>query len=189
MSVYDAVREELRPDLCRFVDWVTSQSVPAGQVVESAFRKSYTFLRAKTDEHEIVLWLLTMVRREAIEMDRDGCLAPGSQDRIGPRNFDTELAGQVAPKATISEALRMHHAIRRLDRTSREALALQSLFGCSLFEIGEITGLQIEVVSRLLSTARRRLMTNSDRHLADSGGPSPNSARLARRISRSRVSR
>ena len=169
METYKAVQEALRADMCQFVDWIVLQVVPAARVVESAYSKCFPFLRGMTDEHEIALWLVTMVRSEAIKWECDTCRKRGSEEVPKLRNPDSGLSRHEKLADHSVSVIRIYHAIRHLDRSSREILVLQSLFGCSQSEISAITGRSNEEVADSLSKSRRHLMTIAAASVAGTG--------------------
>jgi RNA polymerase sigma-70 factor, ECF subfamily len=142
----------------------------AEDLVQETCVRAYQRISQLQESQPVKAWLLKVLHNMFVDGVRRARLAPVG-DREGADLATTSAGADPNPEEsayTLEREEQLHRAWLRLDRSHRALLALRAE-GYTVAEIGEITGLAMEVLNARLYRARRSFA----RHLADEPALAP----------------
>lgn len=148
---FEALCVPLRPDLVRFVYWLSRDRTLTEDVVQETMLRAWRSLDALDDEQAARPWLLTIARRELARVF----------ERKRVKTIDIDMAAETRQDAFAvddrHDVDEMRRAILRLELIHREPLVLQVLFGYSTEEIARHLEITVPAVLTRLYRARQVL--------------------------------
>jgi RNA polymerase sigma-70 factor, ECF subfamily len=148
---FQALCQNLRPDLLRFAFWLSRDRALAEDVVQESMLRAWKAQDSLMDEAAAKPWLLTIIRREYARTFERKRLPTVDVDQLVAKE-EPMLAA--AEDQNIGD---LRAALMKLPDEYREPLVLQVLMGYSTAEIARELELSVPAVLTRLCRARRRL--------------------------------
>jgi RNA polymerase sigma-70 factor (ECF subfamily) len=150
---FQALCQNLRPDLLRFAYWLCHDHELAEDVVQESMLRAWKTQDSLQDEKTAKPWFLTIVRRELARTFE--------RKRLTTVDVD-DLIAKEAPALAVGDQddlEEMRAAIFTLPLEYREPLVMQALLGYSAAEIARELKLSVPAVLTRLFRARHQLRT------------------------------
>jgi RNA polymerase sigma-70 factor (ECF subfamily) len=148
---FEALCVPLRPDLFRFVYWLSRDRALTDDVMQETWLRAWRSIDSLGDSAAARSWLFTIARRELARMFERKRLPTVALDAVSVGDLDAFM------QHDDHEIAEMRRAILQLDLIHREPLLLQVLFGYSTDEIAKQLQISLPAVLTRLHRARHAL--------------------------------